>query len=591
MENRVARIGLSIVFVGVLAAPVVWSQMKTTAAVDPSLAIQRYGFRLEEASRKAGLDFTHQAPQLDPRLEKISPLVASYGAAASVVDFDRDGWDDLYVTNSAEGSQNRLYRNQQDGTFKDVAAELGVADVNQPGTGVSMGAVWGDYDNDGFEDLFLYKWGRPELFRNEGGKKLTRVEVQGFPAWANANSAVWLDYDRDGRLDLFLGGYYREDVDLFRLRDTRIMPDSFKYATNGGRKYLLRNSGGGKFEDVTAKVGLNSNRWALAAMAGDFRGTGYPDLVIANDYGYAEYFANDGGKFREIGKAVGIADHPRSGMNVSLGDITNSGRLAAYVSNISERGVMMQLNNLWSPLEGAGGGALSFEERATELGVSEGGWAFGAQFGDLNNDGWLDLFLTNGFISGDRGSSYWHDYSQITGAHGSIISDAVNWPALNNRTLAGYQPKKVWLSQDGKRFVDIAPQVGVSETFDGRAVVMGDFQNRGVLDVAVAHQRGPLLFYRNDAEPKHRWVELELEGTKSNRSAIGAQVKLYWDGKVQLQQVSGGSGFAAQNSRRLHFGLGEAEKIDKVEILWPSGTRQTLEAPEIGKRHHVKESA
>ena len=131
------------------------------------------------------------------------------GASVSVVDFDRDGWPDLYVVNSGEGSQNRLYRNQGDGTFEDVAEEMGVADLNQPGTGVCMGAVWGDYDNDGYEDLLVYKWGRPELFHNDGGKDFTRVtDKAGLPKWVNANSAVWLDYDRDGQLDLFLAGYW-----------------------------------------------------------------------------------------------------------------------------------------------------------------------------------------------------------------------------------------------------------------------------------------------------------------------------------------------------------------------------------------------
>ena len=174
-----------------------------------SEALARYGFRLEEVSRRIGVDSVHQAPTFDSRLEPIMPQVASMGAAVAVADFDRDGWQDFYVTNSAEGSQNHLYRNQGDGTFKDVAAEMGVADVNRAGTGVSMGAVWGDYDNDGYEDLFLYKYGRPELFHNEKGRGFVPVgERAGLPPWVNANSAVWFDYDGDGLLDLFLAGYW-----------------------------------------------------------------------------------------------------------------------------------------------------------------------------------------------------------------------------------------------------------------------------------------------------------------------------------------------------------------------------------------------
>src|ERR1043165_5292585 len=164
----VARILLAIFFLALLATPLAikwWQQKKASSpAVDRQAALSRYGFRLEEVSKASGIDFHHQAPRLDAKLNHIMPEVASMGAAVSVVDFDRDGWQDLYVTNSGEGSKNCLYRNLGDGTFKDVAAEMGIADVNQPGTGVSMGAVWGDYDNDGYEDLFLYKWGRPELF-------------------------------------------------------------------------------------------------------------------------------------------------------------------------------------------------------------------------------------------------------------------------------------------------------------------------------------------------------------------------------------------------------------------------------------------
>jgi hypothetical protein len=357
---------------------------------------------------------------------------------------------------------------------------------------------------------------------------------------------------------------------------------------NGGRKFILRNRGNGTFEDVTAQVGLESRRWALAAAAADFRGTGYPDLVIANDYGYSEYWANEGGKrFREIGRQVGIGTRPRSGMNVSFADVDNQGRFAAYITNISEPATLMQLNDLWVP-DGAGD-RLRFQNMSEMLGVHEGGWSFGAQFGDLNNDGWQELFLTNGYISAGE-KSYWYAYSEITGASGAVISDAKNWPSIEDMSLSGHQQKKVWLNERGNRFVDVARSVGVSETHDGRSVVMADFFNRGALDVAVAHQRGPLLLYRNNPDPGNAWIQFELEGARSNRSAIGAEVRVYWNGQQQLQQVSGASGFCAQNQRRLHFGLGKDAAVERVEIRWPSGKTQTLTAPETGKLHRVKES-
>jgi enediyne biosynthesis protein E4 len=289
--GRVAKILLAAIFVALLATPLVLKRLGAwreagKSKLEASQALTRYGFHFQEVAQASGINFVHQAPKLDPKLDHIMPQVASMGAGASVVDFDRDGWQDIYLTNSGEGSKNCLYRNLGDGGFKDVAGELGIADVNQQGTGVSMGAVWGDYDNDGYEDLFLYKWGRPELFHNDGGRSFTRATEQaGLPTWVNANTAIWFDYDSDGLLDLFVGGYYSEAINLWHLQTTKMMPESFEYARNGGRKCLFRNLGAGKFEEVSAKLGIESRRWALAAAAGDLRGTGHQDLFIANDYG------------------------------------------------------------------------------------------------------------------------------------------------------------------------------------------------------------------------------------------------------------------------------------------------------------------
>ncbi len=591
----IARILVSIFFVGLLLTPLAVRKLagrnaSSQTKLDASDALANHGFYLTEVSHAAGIDFVHQGPTLDSKLADIMPEVASMGASVSIVDFDRDGWPDIYVTNSAEGSKNHLYRNMHDGTFKDVAEEMGIADVNQAGTGVSMGAVWGDYDNDGYEDLFLIKWGRPELFHNDQGHGFTRVSDEaGLPPWINANTAVWFDYDGDGLLDLFVGGYYPEDVDLWRLKSTKMMPNSFEYADNGGRKYLFHNLGNGKFEEVSAKVGINSRRWALAAAAADLRGTGHPDLFVANDYGVSELYLNDGKRFHEAGAQTGVGFAPKSGMNVAFGDIFNQGRYAVYVSNISEDGVLIQGNNLWVPKEGTTGNSIKYENLARDMGVELGGWSFGAQFGDLNNDGTLDLYLTNGYVSLDRKKSYWYDFTKISGGNSTIIGDAKNWPAMDGRSLSGYQQKHVWLNDGAGKFVDVAQAVGVTDTYDGRAVALADLWNRGVLDVIVANQRGPLLVYKNTVAPDEQWVEFQLEGTKSNRSAIGAQVELSWNGQKQIQEVSGGSGFSAQNDRRLHFGLGKNPQIEKAVIRWPSGKIQTLHNLVPGKLYKLEE--
>src|SRR4051794_38126053 len=208
MQSRWPRIIMTVFLAALLAGAVVMSRLTaqrgTTNAADASQAMARYGSRFEEVSQPAGIRFVHQAPKLDSKLDPIMPEVASMGAAVSIVDFDRDGWDDIYVTNSGEGTHNALYRNMHDGTFRDLAPEVGLADVNSREAGVSMGAVWGDYDNDGYDDLFLYKWGRPELYHNDGGKHFTRVSEQTeLPPWANVNTAIWFDYDNDGKVDLF----------------------------------------------------------------------------------------------------------------------------------------------------------------------------------------------------------------------------------------------------------------------------------------------------------------------------------------------------------------------------------------------------
>jgi hypothetical protein len=594
-----------------VAIRVLNSQATSSARATGGVADSRFGFRLEESAKTLGVDFVHQGPTFDARLAHIMPQVAAMGAAVAVADFDRDGWQDFYVINSGEGSLNRLYRNQGAGTFVDVAASMGVADVNQRATGVSMGAVWGDYDNDGWDDLFLYRYGRPELFHNEQGRRFAAVgEQAGLPKWVNANSATWLDYDRDGRLDLFVAGYWADHVDLWKLETTKIMPESFEYATNGGRKYLLHNRGDGTFEDRAEALGIKSRRWTLALIAADLLGTGYPDLFLSNDYGVSELFANRGGKrFEDVAQEAGVGRTPKSGMNASIGDVFNDGRLAIYKTNISEQGALVQGNDLWVPridprksklktqdsitvnsnTADSNTAILEYENLATSMGVEYGGWSWGAQFGDLNNDGNQDLYLVNGYISAGERTSYWYDFAVIAVGHSQIIGDAANWPPMKGRSLSGYQRKRVWINDGLGRFTDVAQVVGARDTYDGRSVALADLGNRGVLDVIVANQRGPLLIYKNAVEPGRHWIQFELEGTRSNRNAFGARVELHWKDHVQVQEVSAATGFSAQNQRRLHYGLGEAAAVDRVIIRWPSGRQQTIERPEVDRLHRVQE--
>lgn len=544
------------------------------------------GFRMEEVAAEVGVDFVHHGPELDPKLSNIGPYLASLGASVSVADVDGDGWVDLYFTNSRFGHPNALYLNEGDGTFREAAADAGIADLNRPGEGVSMGSLWADYDNDGREDLLVYRWGYPALYRNLGDLRFEEVtEEAGLRVWMNANGAAWIDYDRDGHLDLFLAGYYRSDVNLWELESTRIMPNSFEYASNGGRNRLFRNLGDGRFRDVTEETGVGGSRWTMAVGAADFDQDGWPDLYLANDYGPEELYLNRGGeRFELAGAGLGESG---SGMSVAMGDLHNRDRIDVYVTNISERGYLFQGNNLrLNFLE-----ELDRFEEAAKGPVADAGWAWSAQFGDLNLDGLTDLFVTNGFISASRERDYWYGMAKITGANRSIIEDTRNWPPIGDASLSGYQRSRVLVNLGREGLRDLAPAVGVSDRYDGRAVAFADLFNEGELDAVVANQNGPALVYRNRVEPGRHWIAFRLVGRESNRSAVGAEVTVELAGGSQRQVVSAGSGFASQNDRRLLFGLDRAASVPRVVVRWPSGTEQVLEDVPADRLHVVREPA
>jgi hypothetical protein len=252
-------------------------------------------------------------------------------------------------------------------------------------------------------------------------------------------------------------------------------------------------------------------------------------------------------------------------------------RRSAVVTNISERGYLFQNNNLRL-------NEMAESKRFRNIAegeIADAGWAWGAQFGDLNNDGTNELFVANGFISADRQKNYWYSMSKIAGANGHLFEDAANWPSFGTASLSGYEPSRVYINRGVAGWLDVAKKVGATDEYDGRAVALADLSNRGAVDVIVANQNQPAVLYRDFPDSANHWIGLKLVATHSNRSAIGAEVVLEAGNLTQRRIVDGGSGFASQNDRRLHFGLGAREWVDRLIIYWPSGTQQVVSHPAI----------
>lgn len=553
------------------------------------------GFRLEECAESRGIRFRHQVAAIDPRAKNAQEHVMAVGAAVSAVDFDGDGWIDLYFTNSDFGAPNALYRNLgasgQPGRFEDVAARAGVADLNVRGKGVCMGSLWGDIENDGDQDLLVYRYGELGLYRNLGDGRFEDISrASGIERWMNSNAATWIDYDRDGLLDLYVAGYYKAEHDLWNLRTTKIMHDSGQFARNGGKNVLLHNlgldgAGVPRFEDVSDAFGLDSTLWTLAVGAADLDDDGWQDIYVANDYGEEQILRNLAGKGFEELRNVGFDHHSKSGMSVSFGNLRNDGRMAIFVTNISAAGWILHGNNL--RLNYLKDGRRLTEEARGDL--IDTGWAWGSQFGDLDNDGYQDLVVVNGFISGSE-NSYWYEASKLAAGSGEILSDAASWPPFDGRSQSGYERTRVLKNAAGRSFVEVGEEVGVTDLLDGRAVLLADLENRGVLDVVVANQTERPLLYRNSVAGEKRWIGFEFEGSASNRNAYGATITVRFGSSVQVRVLASASGFSAQNDPRLHVGLGDYEGTVDILVRWPSGHTETKTGFAAGRYHRLVES-
>ena len=247
----------------------------------------------------------------------------------------------------------------------------------------------------------------------------------------------------------------------------------------------------------------------------------------------------------------------------------------------------LQGNNMWVPDEKDH--TLIFSNKAGIMGIELGGWSYGSQFGDLNNDGYQDLYLANGYISAAKNNSYWYDYSKVTGGNKAIISDALNWPAMEGRSQSGFQQNKVWVNGKSGTFADVTDYISDMPSYDSRAVAMVDLWNNGNLDVIVANQGKQVSILKNISQKENNWIGIKLVGNKSNKSAIGAEVSLNWNDQMQTQVVHGGIGFCSQNQRMIHFGIGTAKAIKKLTVKWPSGREEVLTSLGINEVHIISE--
>lgn len=538
-----------------------------TWKVAPPLAAEVQRTLFADITLRSGVDHTHSKPEFAPEFQHVMPWINSNHAAVAVADVNGDGLPDLFLLSSRAGTKSALYLNRGGFRFTDVAQQWGVADVSD-NTCAASDAIFGDINNDGREDLFIACYGHHKLFRNDGDHFTDITASSGLREYSNASTAIFLDYNNDGLLDILIGNYFG-NVDLWNGREQHILPDNLFHAGNGGRPLLYRNNGDGTFTEVAAAAGLNYRAWTLDIGAGDIDNDGKQDLYIANDYGPDRVYRNNGdGTFSDITESA-IGTDSASGMNVEFGDYNNDGLLDIFVTNITMP-ALRQGNMLWHNLGGS-----RFVNVAKEVGVSNTGWGWGGKFFDMDNDGKLDLYTVSGFVSSGPVDLFQSPRSVLRQMHGGDISDVRLWPDVRGYSIGGYEKSHLFRN-DGVSFREIGPESGITHVADGRGIALADFDLDGQVDIAIANAGQKALVYRNQSNTDNHWLEVRLIGTVSNRDAIGARLKMTVNGQEQIREIDGGNGYSSQSSRIIHFGLGQARVVDTLEITWPAGGEETL---------------
>lgn len=524
----------------------------------------------QEVAARAGVSMRHHTRMFKGTSADVLRMFTSGGASAAVGDFDNDGLDDLFVTDSAEGTTSRLYRNTGQMTFADVTAKAGVGGGNDARS-IVADALWLDYDNDGWRDLLVARFGTPLLYHNNRNGTFTDVSrASGLTKFGNTIAVVAFDYDNDGQLDLMFGNYFRPknllDADGIAA-DPHVLPNDLDNAVNGGGVTLWHGLGQGRWEEVTEKAGFGKHTgWTLDIGHGDFNNDGLQDVYLACDYGTDRVFFNNGdGTFRDATeRALGF--DTRKGMNADVGDYDNDGWLDVYVTNITDE-YMKECNMLWHNNHDG-----TFTDVSRETGTCETLWGWAAKFGDYDNDGLLDLFVVNGLRSAGP-ENYIPVLVDLITKPGVDFTDVRGWPNIGGMTWSGYQKKKFFRNLDGHSFKEMSAAVGVDNDKDGRGIGQGDFDNDGRLDFYQANADQDSLLYHNTTTDAGHWTSLRLVGTTANRDAVGARVSVTAGGRTVMREVDGGNGYAGQASQRVHVGLGTATGATVV-VQWPGGGRQ-----------------
>jgi hypothetical protein len=502
----------------------------------------------EVPSSASGIKWVHTAGKSTQKY-----LPETTGAGCAFLDYDNDGWMDIYLVNSGKCDfydpkpplRNALYRNNRDGTFTDVTEKAGVA-----AGGYGQGVAVGDYNNDGFPDIYIAQYGRSILYQNNGDGTFTDVtERAGIatPGWSS--SAVWFDYDNDGRLDLFVCRFVDFDqsknlpCDLYG-KPGYCVPRLYKPTAS----WLFHNNGDGTFTDVSQESGIARHLGkAWGVVATDFNNDGKMDLFVANDTVANFLFMNRGnGKFEEIAVMAGVAysdtGRPRSGMGTDSADFDQDGRMDVFVANIDHEKYSIYHNN----------GDETFDDYADQTAIGKSsrlmsGW--GLKFFDYDNDGNPDLIIANG-----------NPDDLIASVHPDVT----------------YREPLMLFHNDGKTLRDVSAVSGpiFTRQLSARGLAIGDFNNDGALDILVAVNDGPPVLLRNTAVNGNHWLGIKLIGTKSNRDAVGARVSYRaGDLKRSLMKVGGGS-YLSSHDPRIVLGLGRRNKLDELEIRWPEPSGQ-----------------